>query len=293
MCCGCIFSGMHILEGIHEAVVWEDGSDMQTKSRETFRFAVTLLLIGICLFLSGCGMSSEEKARANELVYRHKDQFAAQAITQYGQNARVRRIKAEAETIYDALWFGSETKTTGNLSGVITADREEFRGVYFPDRNQIYSDKNYQNICKTIKNSFGLADSETLSVTVTSPAYRVYYLPDEITTFRDMLDEKYFMLVHIYTTMDLSDFTRDDFAKLYSCYEKYGEEESGSVVLIQLDDGSDLDALQKDVNSITFEYEDHHGKVYDSKAKTYVDAFEKYHIKASLYLDKTKFIYNE
>ena len=55
------------------------------------------------------------------------------------------------------------------------------------------------------------------------------------------------------------------------------------MVIIQLKDDSNLKALQRAINSITFEYEDSHGRVYDNDSRGYVDAFEKYQIEGALY----------
>ena len=82
----------------------------------------------------------------------------------------------------------------------------------------MYSDKNYENIVHTVKSFVGIKNADLLDVTLTDSAYQTYYLPDEITTFTDMLKNQYFMLVHVYTTADLSHFTKGDFAKLYRFY---------------------------------------------------------------------------
>ncbi len=263
---------------------------MQTKP---FKFKLTIIaLIAICMLAVGCTMSDTEKEKAGDLVAKQKGYFAEQAIRQYGQDAKVRNIRAETQTIYHPL-FGipAERKTTGNLAGDITAGKKTFRGVYSSETGEIYSDKNDKEIIRSAIAFLGLSDSQVLGVTLTDSAYKKYYLPDEIATFEAMLENQYFMLVHIYTTADLSSLTREDFAALYRFYQKY-EDSAGSVVLIQLEDGENLAELQRDVNNITFEYEDHHGKVYDNDENTYVDAFEKFDIVSSLYINETKFIYN-
>ena len=253
---------------------------------------VVFTLIIFSVLAVGCSMSSTEKQKANDLVSKQKDDFINQAILQYGQDTKVKNIRAETHTIYNPL-FGvpSERKTTGNLAGDITVGKETFRGVYLQETGKVYSDKNYENIVHTVKSFVGIKNADLLDVTLTDSAYQTYYLPDEITTFTDMLKNQYFMLVHVYTTADLSHFTKGDFAKLYRFYVNY-EEEEGYVVIIQLKDDSNLKALQRAINSITFEYEDSHGRVYDNDSRGYVDAFEKYQIEGALYLDKTKFIYN-
>lgn len=262
------------------------------RKNKVAKLGIGLGLIIICIVLSGCTMSDTEKEKAGDLVAKQKGYFAEQAIRQYGQDAKVRNIRAETRTIYNSL-FGipAERKTTGNLAGDITAGGETFRGVYSSETGEIYSDKNDEEIIRSAIAFLGLSDSQILGVTLTDSAYKKYYLPDEIATFEDMLENQYFMLVHIYTTADLGSLTREDFAALYRLYQKY-EDPAGPVVLIQLENDERLEELQREINNLTFEYEDHHAKVYDNDENTYVDAFEKFDIKASLYLDKTEFIYN-
>lgn len=256
------------------------------------KFGAVFTLIAISALATSCSLSDVEKEKANDLVAKQRNYFVEQATRQYGQDTEVRNIRAETHTIYNPL-FGvpSERKTTGNLAGDITAGKATFRGVYLQETGKVYSDKNYGNIVDTVKSFVGIKNADILDVTLTDSAYQIYYLPDEITTFKDMLENQYFMLVHVYTTADLSQFKKEDFAKLYRFYEDY-EDAEGYVVIIQLKDDSGLKALQREINSITFEYEDNHGKVYDNDFQGYVDAFEKYQIEGALYLDKTKFIYN-
>ena len=256
------------------------------------KLEIIFILTAICALMVSCGMSDTEKQKAGNLVSGQKAAFVEQVVRQYGRDAKVKNIRAETRTIYDPLYgIPSEKVTTGNLAGDITAGKETFRGLYLLEAGKVYSDRNYENIVQTVKAFFGIPDSAILDVTLTDSAYLTYYLPDEITTFEDMLENQYFMLVHIYTTADLSHFTQEDFSKLYRFYEKY-EDSTGYVVLVQLDGDSNLEALQRDINSITFEYEDHHGKVYDNESHGYVDAFEKYQIEGALYLDERRFIYN-
>lgn len=262
------------------------------QKNRVMKFEIIFILTAICTLMVSCGMSDTEKQKANDLVSRQKTNFVEQAVRQYGSDAKVKNIRAETRTIYDPLYgIPSEKVTTGNLAGDITVDKEMFHGVYLLEAGKVYSDRNYENIVQTVKAFFGIPDSAILDVTLTDSAYLTYYLPDEITTFEDMLENQYFMLVHIYTTADLSHFTQEDFSKLYRFYENY-EDSTGYVVLVQLDNDSNLEALQREINSITFEYEDHHGKVYDNESHGYVDAFEKYQIKGALYLDERRFIYN-
>lgn len=263
---------------------------MQAKPMK--RKMILLVLAAVFLLAASCSMSDTERQKAGDLVSEQKGYFAEQAVRQYGQDARVKNIRAETRTIYNPL-FGipAERKTTGNLAGDITAGKKTFRGVYSSETGEIYSDKNYEDILRSAKAFSGIPDSQVLDVTLTDAAYEKYYLPDEITTFENMLENQYFMLVHIYTTAGLRSLTREDFAALYRFYQKY-EDSAGSMVLIQLKGGEKLAELQRDVNNITFEYEDHHGKVYDNDENTYVDAFEKFDIVSSLYIDETKFIYN-
>ena len=268
------------------------GRKKSMTTKKILALIITFSFIVIFVLTTGCGMSNTENQKGCDLVSKQKDYFADQAILQYGQDARVKNVRAETRTIYHPL-FGipSEKKITGDLSGDITVGKETFRGVYSSETGEIYSDKNYENIVESVKTFFHIPSSSILDVTLTDSAYEVYYLPDEINTFKGMLDNQYFMLVHIYTTEDLRRFTKEDFSAFYRLYDKY-DEDAGYVVFVQLKDDADLGALQRDINSITFEYEDSHGKVYDNESYGYVDAFEKYQIEGALYLDKTKFIYN-
>lgn len=257
------------------------------------KYATIIALTAICVLAAGCTMSSAEKHKGNELVSNQSDQFISQAILQYGKGTKVRNIRAETLTIYNPL-FGipSERKTTGSLAGDITVGKETFHGIYSPEIGQVFSDKNYEKILESAEAFFGLADTAVLGASLTDSAHEKYYLPDEINTFETMLENQYFMLIYVYTTTDLSRFTEEDFAKLNRFYEEY-EKNTGHVVFVQLKDDSNLTALQRDINAITFEYENHHGTVYDNETHDYVDSFEKFGIVSSLYVGKKRFIYND
>lgn len=232
--------------------------------------------VALCLLLGGCDLGGTE-----DVSPQSASDFERQAKQQYGQTAWVQEIFEETIGSRDLI-YPSYSKPTGRLLGKIAVGDEVFDAAY-KDGGEILSRRNAGKIRDSVLSYFQRLNIDAQDATVMDSAFTTHYLPDEIDTFEEMLENQYYMLVHVYVTSDLSQLSEEDFADLLSRFEPYGEKYTGNVVLIKPENLSEIRQHMRQIPEINFQY-DTHGMVYSNEANTYVDSFSYFGIKQTIAL---------
>lgn len=260
---------------------------MNKKLRILAVFAVIIVILG----LTGCyKMSDAEKEKVKYLEQSYSEAFKEQAKVQYGKDAKVYNISAETDVLLDPLFGGlgdSSIITTGNLKGTIKIGKESFRGKYFPDLNEIYSQRNIKKIKNSIKDYFSYLNLNIVDFSVTNSAMVDDYLPDNIISYEDMLKDKRFLLITFYVTEDLGKVSPEDFADLERYWKEYTGiegEHVGSITFIQVKDALSLKEAKYGAYKLRFEYNYTDDDPFDDAKKEFIDGCKKYKIIGSLYL---------
>lgn len=198
-----------------------------------------------------------------------------------------------SDPLFGAL-ADSETRTTGNLEGTIRIGKESFHGKYFPDLNEIYTQRNIRKIKDSLKDYFSYLNLNIVDFSVTNSAYVDDYLPDNIVSYEDMLKDKRFLLITFYVTGDLGKISPKDFSGLEKYWNEYTGiegEDVGSIKFIQLKDALSINKARYATDKLNFGYNYTNDKYLpDDIKKEFVDGCKKYNIISCLYLscDMTK-----
>lgn len=264
----------------------------------------------LCCALCGC-MSRDEKREGRAVLRAERKNFITQAKAQYGEKIRVRNIKATSVAHWDSLWpVINSYSFSGSVEGtVIQPDGTEFSAIYYPEENVVYSTKNHDAIRESVRDFPGLDwfDYVEIKLGRLSPqGCYLSYLPDDLTTFAELLERQYFLGVYLLTTDDITGLTEEDFAELFRAFKRYEEPaaSSGNLVLIQLEDPQILTedrSIYRRLSGTYFDSANLRNTEYDRESGTQVDIFDMYGIAASLYMNcewssnprkmRTNFIY--
>jgi len=208
-----------------------------------FKRIICVIFIIIFVFhLSGC-MSDTERAKAKELVKTYSKQFKEQAKNQYGDKAKVKKIKAETDASQDHLFYIISIYTTGNLTGTISVGKESFDALYIPDTNEIKSNKNHDKIAASVEEYFG---SLGLNI-IGSKSEFESYLSDSIISFEDLLENKIDKIdikmdisIYLFVTDKLKEVTEDTFYFIKS----KDNSQYVQIIIIEVDKESAVEELK-------------------------------------------------
>lgn len=234
-----------------------------------------LLFVSIILCFSSC-MSEEERHKENELIKTYSSAFMEQAITQYGNKAKVNNITADTKAIYGSVWPTVNFIAGEDLLGVVNVDGEEFDAIFSTAKSIIYSSRNVDNINSSMKDFFTYLDLAVIHTAIAkNDSHKSMFLPDDVITFEDFIQYYSYTVVDIYVTDNLSKIKESDFDILKDFDFEY------DITLIQVEDKEAAERVENDTSGLSFCY-DTHPKTYSNETHEYVDAFEYYGIKSSV-----------
>lgn len=268
-----------------------------------------LALALLCCALCGC-MSGEEKREARAILRAERKNFIAQAKAQYGENIKVRDIEATSVAHWNGLWPVIDFYSfPGSVEGtVIQPDGTEFSAIYYLEENVVCSTRNHDAIRESVRDYPGLDRFDYVDIKLRRLSLRssLSYLPDDLTTFAELLERQYVLGICLLTTDDITGLTEEDFAELFRAFKSYEEpaDSSGELALIQLEDPQILTedrSIYRYLSGSYFCYANSRDTEYDRESGTKVDIFDKYGIAASLYMNcswssnprelRTRFVY--
>lgn len=251
------------------------------------KMGVVLLICGILAGQTACVQeaSPKDRQKMEELEARYTEPFKKRAKMQYGKKAKVKDIHAETVAWNDTVWPIVHLGAGENLMGEIRIGKTSFEGKYLVDQDIIYTKKNAEQIEASAAEIFEGMGMEVVKVSVKDSAGKSFWLPDEVADFPAMLQNQYAMDIKVFVTSDLSGVETQDFNWLLKYWAAYSRElYRGSVIFVQLGDPSKMEKLNSDWDSSGIDFSLPNPTVYSEEANDYVDAFEYYDLKASIYL---------
>ncbi|MCL1866800.1 MAG: hypothetical protein FWF82_05265 [Oscillospiraceae bacterium] len=226
----------------------------------------------------------------NEEVKKHSKSFIQQAKTQYGDDAVVVNIRAEKRIVnISSVSFDFKIITTPDvLKGAVCVDDEEFEVMYIASENEIVSYRNYDAIISSLTEFF--KDFNILNGgSIINDAYKITYLPDNITTFKDfIMYEKNTVHVAICVTNSLINFTEEDFSELKILLEQSAV--YAKFKIYQVDDQETADILNEFAHSIKFDSVNSYPRCdeiingTDENGYIFADVFDYFNIRSTVYI---------
>lgn len=221
-------------------------------------------------------MDEEERQKEKELIKTYSSAFQDQAKTQYGSKAKVNDISADTKVIYGSLWPTVDFEAGEDLLGVVNVEYEEFDAIFNTAEGVIYSSRNAEKIHSSMISFFAYLDLTVIhTVIVENDNHKAMLLPDDVSTFEDLLQYYGYTIAEIYVTDNLSKINESDFEMPKDVNVKY------DITFIQVEDKEAAVRVENDTSGLSFCY-DTHPKTYSSETHGYVDAFEYYGIKSSV-----------
>ncbi|MDO4719898.1 MAG: hypothetical protein Q4A78_04475 [Peptostreptococcaceae bacterium] len=246
-----------------------------------------LLILGVLAGLTACIQKSslDERLKMKALEMKYTESFKKRAKMQYGEKAKVKDIRAETVAWNNTVWPIVHLGAGENLRGEIRIGEISFEARYFPDQDVIYTRENAERIEASAAEIFESMGMEVVKVSVRSSAGEYFWLPDEAVDFSAMLQNQYAMQVKVFVTSDLSEVALEDFDWLMKYWAAYNQGSyRGSMTFIQLGDPSKLEKLDRAWDSSGIDFSLSNPRTYSGDAHDYVDVFEHYDLKASIYL---------
>jgi hypothetical protein len=211
----------------------------------------TLIILTALLFTGCFKIDPEAERQMKELVEKESKNFISQAKKQYGDNVKVKEIKAEERIIHDTVWIGGTIYAGNNLLGVINIKSEKFNAIYSPQDNIIISDRNYEKITQSAIDDLESSKLNILDLQIRDSVKGIPMLTDDITTYEKALDNKSQIIIRVITDSDISKLELTDFNKIFKIMKKYGKEDPNmlQVNIIEVNDVKEINTLSKRWNS--------------------------------------------
>lgn len=253
----------------------------------TRKIGIVVLILSILVGMVACvmGPSEMEQQKMKQLESEYTKPFKNRAKLQYGKKAKVKKIEAETTAWNDTVWPIVHTGAGENLLGEIQVGKTSFEAMYLVDQDIIHTKKNAEQIEQSAAEMFEKMGMKVAKISVKDSAREYFWLPDEVADFSSMLENRYTMFVQVFVTSDLSKIEPEDFDWLMKYWAGYEPEtHRGSVIFVQLGDPSKLEKLENAWNSSGIDFSLPNPRTYSGDVKDYVNVFEHYDVKASLYL---------
>lgn len=250
----------------------------------TRKIGIVVLILSILVGMVACvmGPSEMEQRKMKQLESEYTKLFKNRAKLQYGKKAKVKKIEAETTAWNDTVWPIVHTGAGENLLGEIQVGKTSFEAMYLVDQDIIYTKKNAEQIEQSAAEMFEKMGMKVAKISVKDSAREYFWLPDEVADFSSMLQNRYTMQVQVFVTGDLSKLKPEDFNWLLDYWRAYDQGSyRGSITFVQLGDPSKLESVW---NADSIDFSLPNPRTYSSDTSDYVNVFEHYDVKASLYL---------
>lgn len=239
-------------------------------SKYRSKILILVLCSMLALSLTACfEYTDEERDKVSDLVHKESGNFKSAANSLYG-DAKVTNIRGEKHRKDVSLVLPSVSVVAGdNLYGSIELKNgDSFDAIYIVESGEIHSHRNYNLICDSFAEELARYEINALGVEMLDSASVKPMYNEEITSYKQLVDEGYSMRFKVITDSNLGGYDSSHFSILYD--EMILLDENGGYLRVHIAQTSNSSKVNVDE---LMSYWHLHGMRFSKHESSYVDGY--------------------